>query len=218
MRDQTPHPRLREVAIPPFVGGDAPPVAAIDFETATMSRATPCAIGVAWIAGGAVTHRAYRLIRPDCSPRAWCFGHIHGLYPDDVAAAASFPEVWAELAPHLEGALVLAHNAAFDLGVLRRTLETYGLPTPRLRCLCTLVAARRVWPGMPSYSLPHVAERVGYGFSHHHALEDAEAAARVALGALALTGAADFEALAARIGVRVGALGPEGYLSSVRGR
>lgn len=212
----TRHPRVCEIPVPP--AGDAPPVLALDFETASMSRATPCAVGVAWIAGGAVSGRAYRLIRPDCAPRAWCFGHIHGLYPDDVADAASFPEVWADLAPHLDGALVLAHNAAFDLGVLRQTLAAYGLPVPRLRCLCTLVTARRVWPGMPSYTLPRVAERVGFRFSHHHALEDAEAAARIALGALAHTGAADFDALAAHAGVRIGALGPEGYVSSVRGR
>ena len=96
-------------------------------ETASMSRATPCAIGVAWLGADGVTHRAYRLIRPDCPERAWCFGYIHGLYPEDVAAAASFPELWDELAPHLEGALVLAHNAAFDLGVLRQTLDYYGL-------------------------------------------------------------------------------------------
>lgn len=168
------HPRLCEIAVPPCTAGAARMVA-IDFETAGMARATPCAIGVAWIEGGVVARRAYRLIRPDCADRAWCFGHIHGLYPADVAGAARFPEIWEELAPHLDGALVLAHNAAFDLGVLRGCLELYGLETPRMRCLCTLVTARRVWPGMPSYRLPLVAERVG-------------------------------------------SLGPEGYVSSVRAR
>lgn len=211
-----PHPRLREIAIPSPAEIGAARAVAIDFETASMSRATPCAIGVAWLGVDGVTHRAYRLIRPDCPERAWCFGYIHGLYPEDVAAAASFPELWDELAPHLEGALVLAHNAAFDLGVLRQTLDYYGLPVPSLRCLCTLVASRRVWAGMPSYTLPLVAERVGFHFDHHHALEDAEAAARIAHGALAECGAADFEDLAAGIGVRIGSLGPEGYVSSVR--
>lgn len=212
------HPRLVEIAIPARAAGPAARVVALDFETATMSRATPCAIGLAWIEDGRVARRAYRLIRPDCAARMWCFGHIHGLHPGDVADAATFPEIWEDLAPHLEGALVLAHNAAFDLGVLRGTLDHYDLPIPRLRCLCTLVASRRVWPGLPSYTLPNVAARVGYSFSHHHALEDAEAAARIALGALAHTGAADLPALAAAIGVRVGTLGPEGYVSSVRAR
>lgn len=212
------HPRLVERPIPPVaaVGGNR--VVAIDFETATMSRASACSIGIAWIVDGKVAHRAYRLIRPRCSPRSWCFGYIHGLYPEDVAEAAEFPEIWDELAPHLDGALVLAHNAAFDLNVLRESIALYGLATPEMRCMCTLVASRRVWTDMASFRLPLVAERVGFCFDHHHALEDAEASARVALGALERCGVADFDALAETIGIRIGRMGEGVYVSSVGAR
>lgn len=211
-------PRLRELPIPPLAVVGENRVVAIDFETATMSRASPCSIGIAWIVDGRVTHRAYRLIRPNCAPGAWCFGYIHGLYPRDVAEAAAFPEIWEELRPHLDGALVLAHNASFDINVLRATLALYGLPVPTMRCLCTLVAARRVWADMESYRLPLVAERVGFRFDHHHALEDAEASALIALGALEVCGVADFDALATTIGVRIGSVGEGVYLPSVRAK
>ncbi len=212
------HPRLVERPIPPVSAVGDNRIVAIDFETATMARASACSIGIAWIVDGQVTHRAYRLIRPRCSPKAWCFGYIHGLYPEDVAEAAEFPEIWEELRPHLEGALVLAHNASFDLGVLRESIALYGLETPEMRCMCTLVASRRVWTDMTSFRLPLVAERVGFGFDHHHALEDAEAAAWVALGALARCGVTDFDALAETIGIRIGRMAEGVYVSSVGAR
>ncbi len=212
------HPRLIELPIPPVSAVGPERIVAIDFETATMARASACSIGVAWIAEGRVTHRAYRLIRPRCSPKSWCFGYIHGLYPEDVAEASEFPEIWEELRPHLEGALVLAHNASFDLGVLRESIALYGLETPAMRCMCTLVASRRVWTDMASFRLPLVAERVGFTFDHHHALEDAEASARIALGALERCGVADFDALAETIGIRIGEMAEGVYVSSVGAR
>jgi len=212
------HPRLIEKPIPPLAAVGPERIVAIDFETATMARASACSLGMVWIENGRVTHRAYRLIRPRCAPKAWCFGYIHGLYPEDVAEAAEFPEIWDELRPHLDGALVLAHNAAFDLGVLRESIALYGLDTPEMRCMCTLVASRRVWTDMASFRLPLVAERVGYAFDHHHALEDAEASARVALGALEMCGVADFDALADTIGIRIGRMAEGVYVSSVGAR
>ena len=209
------HPRLIERAIPPVSAVGANRIVALDFETATMARASACSLGIVWIEDGRVTHRAYRLIRPRCAPRAWCFGYIHGLYPEDVAEAAEFPEIWDELLPHLDGALVLAHNASFDLNVLRESIVLYGLETPAMRCLCTLVAARRVWTDMTSFRLPLVAERVGFAFDHHHALEDAEASALIGLGALARCGVADFDELAETIGMRIGRVAEGVYVSSV---
>jgi DNA polymerase-3 subunit epsilon len=207
---------LTQIPIPSLeaVGDDR--VIAIDFETANDSRASACSIGIVWIVDGRIAHRAYRLIRPSCDEDEWLHSGIHGIYPEDVEEEPEFPEVWRELQPHLENALVLARNASFDMGVLRETLDLYGLPRPSLRCMCTLVAARRVWVGMENYKLSSVAERVGFAFKHHHALEDAEASAMIALGALEACAVPNLEALADVIGIRIGKLADENYEPSVR--
>jgi DNA polymerase-3 subunit epsilon len=63
---------------------------------------------------------------------------IHGIRPEDVKDEPEFPEVWAELAPHLTGTTVLAHNASFDMSVLRATLDLYGLVCRSCPILCTV--------------------------------------------------------------------------------
>ena len=53
-----------------------------------------------------------------------------------------------------------------------------------------MALARRIWPELPNHKLPTVAGHIGYRFSHHHALEDAEAAAEILRAAGAIVGVA----------------------------
>ena len=50
---------------------------------------------------------------------------IHGIamFPSDTRRSPGFPEAWEQVAgtpQMLDGRLVIAHNTAFDLSVLRR--------------------------------------------------------------------------------------------------
>ncbi len=79
----------------------------------------------------------------------------------------------------------MAHNAAFDIGVLADTCAAIGHPVPDLRFACTLVVARRAWTGLLSYKLPVLADALGIELPRHHdAGDDARAAAHVMLAAL----------------------------------
>ncbi|MBY0298186.1 MAG: 3'-5' exonuclease [Methylobacterium sp.] len=181
---------------------------AIDFETANERRDSPCAVGLAWIEDGRVVRRAARLIRP-AELRFSPFNiAVHGIRPRDVADAPHFPEAMAEFLPDLPGALVLAHNASFDVGVLAATLQAYGLPVPAFTSLCTVQLARRQWPGQGRYRLSAVAERLGIAFRHHDAGEDAFACAEIALAALRETGAPDLATLAAALRLARPRFGP----------
>ncbi|MDR3514827.1 MAG: 3'-5' exonuclease [Azospirillaceae bacterium] len=177
---------------------------AIDFETANETRVSACAIGVAWIDGGCVGRVVERLIRPhELRFSPFCV-QIHGIQPDDVAAMPSFPEVWNDVAPRDPDTVILAHNAAFDVSVLRASLDLYGLPWPDVPFLCTVKIARRVWPDLPNHRLSTVADYLGVELDHHQAGSDAHACARIALAAMAATGVADLHALAAAVGLRPG--------------
>lgn len=178
-------------------------VLALDFETANERRDSACAVGLAWIADGRVVRRRSHLIRPPEMRFSPGNIRVHGILPADVADKPGFAEVMAPYLADLSGGVILAHNATFDLGVLRAGLGRAGLPVPDFSALCTVQVARRVFPAPEGCGLGKVARRLGITFEHHDAGEDAYACARIALAAMGETGTTDVHGLAASIGVAV---------------
>lgn len=190
-------------------------VIAIDFETANERRDSACAVGLAWIAGGRVVRRESRLIRPPELRFSPGNIRVHGIVPADVRHRPDFPTVMAEFLPDLASGLILAHNAGFDMGVLRASLAAYGVQPPAFAYLCTLQIARRVFPAEEGCGLGKVAARLGIRFEHHDAGEDAYACAEIALAAARQTGAPDVPALARAIHLPITRL-PEGPDAAAR--
>jgi DNA polymerase-3 subunit epsilon len=187
------------------------PVIAIDFETANEDRGSACALGLAWIEGHRVVRVEERLIRPRPGHFSPFNVQIHGITAADVADQPEFPEVLSTYFPDLTGSLVLAHNAAFDISVLRAALDRWGLRYPTFSYLCTVKIARLVWPELPSAALPVVARHVGVSFDHHQAGADAYACARVAIAAAGQLGVAGVSEIPDRIGLKVGSLFETGW-------
>ncbi len=184
---------------------------AIEFETANASRGCACAIGWARISDGRVVHSESLLIRPkqlDFDPYNV---HIHGITEEDVQNEQEFDALWPQLRQMFVGCTLVAHNAGFDLGVLRHVLDAYGIPCPELRYFCTRLLAKRVWPGLVSYSLPVVADHLGIQFDHHAPAEDAVACAKILLRACREKDASDPDELASSLDIREGELRPGGY-------
>lgn len=156
---------------------------AIDFETASRSPVSACAIGLVRAEGGRVTAREMRLIRPP-SPE-FVFTHVHGITWDDVRDAPDFGAVWRELRPMLRGARFLAaHWSAFDRSVLHACCALYRLAPPAHPFVCTVQLARARW-GIHPTKLPDVCRRLGLELNHHEALSDALACAGIVLRAQA---------------------------------
>lgn len=184
---------------------------AIDFETANERRDSACAIGVAVIENGAVVDVKQQLIRPS-EPRFASFNvGIHGIRFEHVADQPDFPAVWPMLAQLLSDRIVLAHNAAFDISVLRAVLDLYGLPWPTLTYICTVKLARAAWPRLPNHRLPTMAHFLGLTLDHHRAASDAAACAAIALAAKAKTMAPTLSATASSLGVTAGQMTPYQY-------
>jgi len=157
----------------------------IDFETANYSRASICAAGMAVFEDGNLTEAPYWLVRPP-KGHGWFLPKFtqecHGLTRFDVQDAPEFSAIAPEFLERLTRAdIVIAHNAPFDIGALRATLEHFDLGCPEFDYFCTCRAARRIWPDLPSHSLATLAAHIGHEFNHHHAQSDAEAAGRVLL-------------------------------------
>ncbi|MFC2947090.1 3'-5' exonuclease [Virgibacillus sediminis] len=155
----------------------------IDFETANEKRFSPCAVGIVVANQHEIEKEYYSLINP-LMPFSQFNTRIHGITEEDVEEAPTFAQLWPELNSFLSGQLVVAHNASFDMSVIRQTLDHYSLEYPEMDYLCTANLSKRVWPDLMNHKLNTVAAHHGMRFEHHHALEDARVAAKVFMQAL----------------------------------
>ncbi len=157
--------------------------AAIDFETANGNPCSVCSVGIVIVKEGKITDKIYKLIHP--VPNYYNPGNIkiHGLTRADTDEADTFPEVWAEIVPYIEGLPLVAHFSRFDEGCLKAAFRRFEMTYPDYKFYCTCTASRKVFGRtLPNHRLPTVAKRCGYDLDrHHHALCDAEAAATIAL-------------------------------------
>lgn len=178
---------------------------AIDFETANGHPSSACAVGLVRVRGGAVVERADWLIRPPAAHAGFLPFNIkiHGITADMVEEAREWGEQLEELRGFIGDDVAVAHNASFDMGVIRAACFETVTPTPRLRYLCSVQVSRKTYE-IPSHRLPLAAAAAGYGaFAHHEALADAEACAAIVVDAARRHEADDVAALAKRTGLRI---------------
>lgn len=128
-------------------------------------------LAVVSIAAGEVGEPRAWLCKPD-EPITPMARRIHGITNDMVAASPVFAEVAPEVRGHVSGAVLVAHNAPVDMGVLKRKLPDFEpvevFDTLKLsRCLLpgrasyrlgTLASTLRLVEGLPPRLHPHRAE------------------------------------------------------------
>lgn len=157
--------------------------ASIDFETANFLRGSPCAVGIVIVDNGRITKRERWLMRP---PKPADFFEdfntsIHGITAKDVRKRPRFNRLLPNLLNIIGDRPIVAHNASFDLGVLREACNLSNIPWPELTYTCTMVISRSMLK-LPSYKLPFCAEAMDISIDDHHdPLSDAEVAAELLL-------------------------------------
>lgn len=175
---------------------------AIDFETANKYANSACSLAVVTVENGQITKRGYSLIKPPFMQFDEECIVIHEILPKDVMDKPTFDKLWPAIYEnHLKGKLVIAHNAKFDIGVLRATLDHYNIEWPELDYTCTVKISKRVWPDLQNHKLNTLAAYLGYEFKHHYALDDAEICAQVAIAAAKKRGVQSMDQLLANIGL-----------------
>ncbi|MBK9759035.1 MAG: 3'-5' exonuclease [Flavobacteriales bacterium] len=185
---------------------------ALDFETATAKWNSPCELGIAVVRGGVVREVRNWLIKPASWPYFSPFNvAVHGIRPEQVAESPTFAGIWEEVFPLLQKSTIVAHNASFDMGVLRGTLASYKIPHPLFQYFCSVSLARRVWPAMPKFDLKTLCTRNGIPLVHHRAGNDAEATAELVIRAGEQHGSASIEDLLIKARLNTGVFYPGGH-------
>lgn len=179
---------------------------ALDFETGNASRLSACALGVSIFEDQTPAGELVTLIKPPAQVGKFHWGNVrvNHIKESMVVDAPTFDIVWRELADRVDGSVLVCHNAMFDTAVLCACLAHYHLPVPDCRYVCTVKVAQRVWPQLVNHKLDTVAGALGIALNHHEAGSDARAAGLILQAALRETGCADVDALARRIGMRLG--------------
>ncbi|MGK3950731.1 exonuclease domain-containing protein [Microbacterium sp. I2] len=178
---------------------------AIDFETANSSSASACAVGLVRVRDGEVVDKTGWLIRPPAGHDVFfeLNTRIHGIRAEDVVHAPTWTQQLGALTAFAGDDVLVAHNAGFDMAVIKRACDATGDDCPPYRYACSLQVARKVYQ-LDSYRLPFVAAEAGFpDFPHHNATADALACAHVMIDAARRLGADDVDALVHAAGVRV---------------
>lgn len=192
---------------------------AIDFETANGFQGSACEIGLSRVIDGQFDARFESLVKPHAD-----FGKfdginvsIHGIRESDVQGSPEFLELWPSVREFIGDLPLVAHNAAFDIRVLRELFHLYSIPAPLVRYFCTLVISRRSLE-LVSYSLPFVAQELGVSQEvHHRAGSDAHCAAQIALILVQRSARANLEELVESLSISIGRFDGESWFSSRSG-
>src|SRR5271166_3619482 len=127
------------------------------------------------------TFQRYLNPERDVPPGAF---EVHGLSTEFLKDKPRFIEIADEFLTFIDGAALVIHNAAFDIGFINAELERAGKPLlARDRIVDTLLLARRKHPAGPN-RLDDLCTRYGIDSSRrtkHGALLDAEILAEVYL-------------------------------------
>ncbi|RMG87970.1 MAG: DNA polymerase III subunit epsilon [Bacteroidetes bacterium] len=91
------------------------------------------------------------LLNPE-TPIPYHITELTGISNEMVADAPKFYEVAKKIVEMTEGAIFVAHNVRFDYTFIREEFARLGYTYTRKQ-LCTVRLARKVFPGLPSYSL-----------------------------------------------------------------
>lgn len=186
----------------------------LDFETATSQRHSPCEIGLTFVRNNEIVDTKSWLIKPINNEYDSFNILIHGIKPEDTHNSPEFNEIWSEIRPLLENSFIIAHNASFDISVLRKTLELYQLPFPTLNYSCSYIFSKKVWEGLPAYDLKTLCKLNKIPLNHHRAGADSKATAELVLKAFEIADVKSINDFPEKLKTTIGRLYEGGYKAS----
>jgi DNA polymerase-3 subunit epsilon len=151
--------------------------ALFDVETTGLSAAyghRVCEVACLRLCDGLEVGRFESLVDPGrpVSPGAF---RVNRITADMLAGAPTFAEIAHPLLSLMEDAVLVAHNAPFDLGFLASELQLARLPPPEGPVIDTLILSRRIY-SLPSHSLSAVARFLEAPLEPvHRAMSDVQA-------------------------------------------
>ena len=164
----------------------------VDLETTgvTPDGAGITEIGAVKVRGGEVVGEFATLVDPGV-PIPPQIVALTGITPAMVRSAPRIEQVLPTFLEFVSGAVLVAHNAGFDVSFLKAACQTHGYEWPKPTVVCTLKLARRVLGRQETrgHRLSTLASLFGARSTpKHRALDDAKATVDVLHGLLERVG------------------------------
>lgn len=139
-----------------------------DFETTGLDPATDriIEIGGLKVVGGKPAGEFSTLIKPDI-PLPKTAAQITGITEEMLEGQPAIEDVLPKFLEFIEGAILVAHNAEFDMSFLRTSCERLGYQIS-WPCFCTLKLSRSLLPDLESRTLDSLATHYGLTFEARH--------------------------------------------------
>ena len=168
----------RAVSGAPVSGFSGNRYVCFDVETPNARNDRMSAIGITVVENGAVTEQFFSYVNPE-EPFDAFNTALTGICAETVAAAPAFPQLWPRIRELMSGGILAAHNAPFDLGVLKKCLQDYGIRwKAQVPYVCTVQIGRRALPDI-GHRLNEMCSHYGIALDHHKADSDSRACAEI---------------------------------------
>jgi len=154
--------------------------AVIDIETTgNQPKDEIIQIGLVLMEDMEIVERYTSLINPGIGIPSF-ISELTGITDDMVADAPRMEEVLPVVMPKLQGRVLIAHNAGFDVAFLQKSLKANGYNPFEGRTLDTLQLLRILFPQLASLQLSMVCRQLSIPLARaHQADADAEATAHI---------------------------------------
>ncbi len=135
-------------------------------------------IGAVKIQGGEIIDRFSALVNPE-RPVPFKIEQLTGINDQMLVSERVIEEVLPEFLDFIDDAVLVAHNASFDVGFLEQNCRYQDIEKT-FTSLDTVALARVLLPNLSKYKLNLVAKELGVTLDQHHrAVDDAAATAEI---------------------------------------
>ncbi len=152
-----------------------------DIETTGLNSHTNeiIEIGAVKIKAGRIVDRYSQLINPGRSI-PYHITEITSITDEQVANEPKIDEVIGKFVDFVGDAVLVAHNAPFDMGFIKRDIKKYLNIDLQSSVIDTLQMARDLFPDLKKYGLGDLNKTLGLALEkHHRAVDDSQATANM---------------------------------------
>lgn len=83
----------------------------------------------------------------------WYVQKVHNITPEMIKDSPTFAEVYPEFLEFIDGSVLIAHNAPFDVRFISAEAERADMPAPKNACLDSLALFRNWYPDLKSHTV-----------------------------------------------------------------
>ena len=152
-----------------------------DIETTGLNSHTNeiIEIGAVKIKAGRIVDRYSQLINPG-RPIPYHITEITSITDEQVANEPKIDKVIGKFVDFVGDAVLVAHNAPFDMGFIKRDIKKYLNIDYQCSVIDTLQMARDLFPDLKKYGLGDLNKTLGLALEkHHRAVDDSQATANM---------------------------------------